>query len=170
MKNFILKNLFLKTPNKKRLIQNNVDVKMLSKAESSTNETYSRAFKSFSKIQATQLTIFSKLIYNGIYFCSYMINTKRCDSCFTSSTGTYGFIEKFIQRDDKIFVIARKIVLIYNPFFSKNFPELKSKLNRCLVSNEYFVEEIQRIKKSFLIKPDDDSCFISSFTTSHLFN
>ena len=74
---------------------------MLSKAESTTIETYLRAFQSFNKKQATQLTIYSKLIYKGIYFCSYMIKTKRCDSCFKSSTGTYGFIEKFIQKDEE---------------------------------------------------------------------
>jgi len=99
-----------------------------------------------------------------------MIITKRCDSCFITSSGSHDLIEKFIQIDSQIFVIARKIVLIYNPFFSKTNPLLKSKLNICVVSNEYFVEEISKIKKSFLIKPDDESCFISSFTTINLFN
>jgi hypothetical protein len=124
----------------------------------------------FNGMAATQLTFYTKIIYKGVYYCSSIYNTKRCDSAFITTTGNKGLIEKFIVVNDQVLVIAKKIVSIYNPFFITKFPSLKSKLHICVVSDEYFIEEISKIKKKFLIKPESDTCFFSTFSTSHLFN
>jgi hypothetical protein len=170
IKNYILKNLKFKSSNKKRLFHNLACVKMLSKAEVTTNQLYLDLMKNNQMNEQTTLTMYSKIIFNGVYFSSKFLHTKRCDSCFVSSNGTYGLIEKFFYNNEIVYVIARKIVMIYNPFFTQKYPELKSKLSICAVSNDYFIEEVRKIQKSFIIKPDDDSCYISTFTTGHLFN
>jgi len=169
IKNYILKNLQFKSSNKKRLHHNQNHVKILSKAEVTDNQFYQNILKNF-QMNEQQTNFYSKIIYNGVYFSSKFIQTKRCDSCFVSLNGKYGLIEKFFYNNEIFYVIARKIVMIYNPFFTQKYPELKSKLSICAVSGDYFVEEVRNIKKSFIIKPDDDSCYLSTFTTSHLFS
>ena len=170
IKNYILKNLKFKSSNKKRLNGKDISVKFLSKAYSSKNKTYLEAVNKLHSKDLTSMIIYAKIIFNGTYFTSKIMQTKRCDSCFVTANGIYGLIETFFIDNEIVYVIARKIVVLYNPFFAKKYPELKSKLSICAVSNEYFVEEINKIYKSFLIRPEDDSCFLSSFSTSHLFN
>jgi hypothetical protein len=169
IKSFITKNLDIKSSNRKRI---NEDKKMhlRSKPEITTNTLYLNALNVFNGMAATQLTFYTKIIYKGVYYCSSIYNTKRCDSAFITTTGNKGLIEKFIVVNDQVLVIAKKIVSIYNPFFITKFPSLKSKLHICVVSDEYFIEEISKIKKKFLIKPESDTCFFSTFSTSHLFN
>jgi hypothetical protein len=50
--------------------------------------------------------------------------------------------------------------MLYSPFFTQKYPELKSKMSICAVSTDYFIEEERKIEKSFIIKPDDDSCYL----------
>jgi hypothetical protein len=59
--------------------------------------------------------------------------------------------------------------MLYSPFFTQKYPELKSKICLCAESTDYFIEEERKIEKSFIIKPDDDSYYLSTFTTGHLF-
>jgi hypothetical protein len=136
----------LNSSNRKRLNKDQ-DIQILSKCEKTTKNEYLDAIKSFNNSNATNLTTFTKLIYNGVYFSSSIFRTKRCDSAFISKTGNKGLIEKFIKINDRIHVLARKIVFTFYPFCSKTYPILKSELNFCVVSNEYFLEEIVKIKK-----------------------
>ena len=47
---------------------------------------------------------------------------KRCDSCFFSTSGQIGLIDKFIIKDENLFVLARKSIRLHNPFYSISFP------------------------------------------------
>jgi hypothetical protein len=85
------------------------------------------------------LTMYFKIIYNRMYFSANFLHTKR-----------FGLIEKFFYSNVLVYVIARKIVLICNPFFTQKYPKLKAKLSICAVSTDYFIEEVRKIQKRVL--------------------
>ena len=164
IKEFIASHLSFKSSNKKRIEKHQRTI-VFGKSEECLKE-YSIVIQSFNNIS----TIYSKVHFKGIYYCSYLIETKRCDSCFISSSGQSGLIEKFIQNDEKLFVLAKKIIEYDSPFLSPKYPELRSQLCICMVTNEYFVEKIENIKKTFLIKIAENRYFLSYFNIGHLFN
>jgi len=63
----ILKNLKFKSSNKKRLFHNLACVKMLSKAEVTTNQLYLDLMKNNQMNEQTTLTMYSKIIFNRVY-------------------------------------------------------------------------------------------------------
>ena len=70
-----MKHLNLKSSNKKRLTENDCS-KILCKGHETTNENYLDAFELLSNKKVSRLTVYSKLIFKGVYYCSYMIKTK----------------------------------------------------------------------------------------------
>ena len=168
IKEFILQHLNFKSSNKKRLEKTKNTV-LLSKPQEIEKEGFSSIFEYFYQFK-NPLNFYSKLIFNGVYYSSYLISTKRCDSSFITSKGQSGLIEKFIKADSNLYVYAKKIIEFHNPFFSISFPNLQSKLCICMISNEYFIEDIKNIKKTFLIKIADNRYFLSCFSVGHLFN
>ena len=65
--------------------------------EDSENVFYLSAFNN--TFSSNLLRIFTKLIYNGIYYCSNEKETKRCDSIIITKNGESGLIEIFFQVD-----------------------------------------------------------------------
>jgi hypothetical protein len=75
IKNYIFENLKFKSSNKKRLFQNLACVKMLSKAEVTTNQLYLDLMKKIQMNEQTTLTMYSKIMFNGVYLSSNFLRT-----------------------------------------------------------------------------------------------
>ena len=172
IKKFIESHLTIKSSNKKN-VNKLKKIICLGKCEEKDKDQYLSSFKIFDFTYLTNsFRLYTKIIYNGIYYCSHLIATKRCDSCFVSSSGQSGLIEKFItDENEKLYVLAKKIIKIRDtPFFSSSFPNLRSQLYICIISDTFFIEEIKNINKTFLIKIANNRHFLSCFNISHLFN
>jgi hypothetical protein len=123
------------------------------------------------KLNYDQLIGYTKISFGAINFTSIHNSTKRCDSCFISKTSKkIGLIEYFVYDSVNCLVVAKQLVEIYNPFFSIVCPDLRSKSTICYLSANFFVEEIQNLKKIFFTDILGQDILISSFSVSHLFN
>lgn len=72
------------------------------------------------------------------------------DSAITCESKKFGVIEKiFILNDSKAIVYCREIIFLTNPFWIKNFPQLKLEFFLCKLSDQFFFEEFEKITKFF---------------------
>lgn len=168
---FIKKEMNFKTSNRKRLAKaaNNEDVKILSKGELLKEVSINEAIKKETGIELDEILVFTKIDYNGILYTSSKIDTKNCDSCFTTADGIFGNVEFFFTCKKKFYVYAKKIIRLYNPFFWEKFPNRKASIYYCYCSNNIIIEEVCNIRKCALIF-FEEKFFVSTFTSSHLFN
>ena len=165
LQEFINRKLIFKTSNKKRLSSSNKT--SFRKIIKTKNSEFHKIFENFIGIPKLELFICHKISYNGIIYTSTDKVTKRADSSFINNQNQHGLINCFVIEDDKIYVIAKRIIPMFNSFYSKN---VESKSFVCYLSNQYFVEKIERIKKTFLINISENNCFVSLFSMAHLFN
>ena len=118
------------------------------------------------------IEIFKKVKFQGVIYDKFDSKTKRSNFCFHTKDlkKRIGLIE-YIFFDDSIpYIMAKKVVSFFNPFFSTKCPELKSHLSICHVKNEYFIEKLDNIKKSVFIECKPGDQFVSEFCTGHLFS
>lgn len=169
LRQYISTRLNFKSSNIKKLTIKN-EVKLLDKVKPLTGLAYLNVYEKYIKSNLEQLNVCLKIKFNGIKYNSSKILTKRCDSCFISKTNVIGLIDYFVVDNNKIFCLSRKIVPIFNSIYLINYPNIKSKLFICYITNEFFVEEIINIKKIALINVSSENCFISLFNSSHLFS
>lgn len=164
------RNLF-KTSNKKRNIHSEQDLVLIKKVEISTKKEYLQVFSDFIRTQATQISICHRLVYNEIPYSSQYIITKRCDACFISKTNEMiGLIECFVIYNNTVYVIAKRLVSLFNSFYTPLCPEIKSSMLFCYISDQLFIQEIRNIKKTVFVHISEENCFVSLFKSSHLFS
>ena len=170
---FVKKEMKFKTSNRKRIYQesNRNVVKILSKQEVIEEKEIIEAINKQFGIEAETFFGFSKIDLNGItYSSSKNKSTKNCDSCFSTKKGYFGNINCFFKYNEKIFVVGKQIIRLYNPFYWEKFTDFKCLIDYCYINNNNIViEEINNINKCALISVED-KFFISTFSSSHLFN
>lgn len=171
LRTFILSRLRFKTPNTKKLSIKLSDavVAVKAKPRTSVNVQYLEAINKFTGQKLEQILTSVKLSLNGIIFSTHLINTKRSESCFYTDSNKIGKIECFFFLNDRIYVLYRQLVKLFNPFFSPICSEIRSKMSICYDSNQLLVEELHNIKKAFLIDLSKNECYVSLFSMSHLF-
>ena len=81
-----------------------------------------------------------------------------------------GLIDCFLIVNNTIYCMSRKVVPMFNSFYLKDSPEIKSNLSIAYVSNEIFVENITNIRKIVIINISQQNCYFSLFNSSHLFS
>jgi len=169
LKEFIKKRLNFRSSNKKKLTSK-IEIKILDKLDESNNRLYLEMFYRFSNLSLNNVQICHKILNNGVFFTSHYIKTKRLDSCFINHKNQIGLIECFLIVNNIVYVLAKRIIKSFNAFYSPRFPSISSNSFVCYISDQYFVEEIKYIKKTNLMYVSDNNCFVSLFSTSHLFN
>jgi hypothetical protein len=66
--------------------------------------------------------------------------------------------------------MAKRIVKLYSPFFSVKFPNFKSDLALCDVSDQFFIEQLEEnTRKCLFISVESNLNFISLLSIRHLF-
>jgi hypothetical protein len=161
--------LSFKTSNKKRAPDSN-DVIKIKKLTASYNDDHIRVFQIYIKTKILQLSITHQLSFNSIHYSSNIVKIKRCDACFISNDSQIGLIECFVVYSSNVFVIAKKIVPLFNCFYRPSCPEIKSSMHYCYISDQLFVIELKNITKTLLVHTSNDNCFVSLFHSSHLFS
>ena len=111
-----------------------------------------------------------KISLNGIVFTSQKIKTKRCDSAFVNKSNEFGLIESFVIKNRIVYVLAKRVISIFNAYSFNKFPELRTTMYACHITNQLFVEKLSNIQKVVLIKASDNNVFVSLFNSSHLFS
>lgn len=160
LKKYIQKNLVFKTSNKKKMNENKFkDWKP--NTFTITNNNYNIVFEKYTKIKKNELTICHKIVYKGIVYKSIENKTKRKDSSFVNKTNQNGLIECFVIENNKIYVIAKKVVTLFNAYTSTVCPEIRSKSFVCYISEQLFVEEIDNLQKTVLININGQNSFVS---------
>ena len=118
----------------------------------------------------SEFKVFNKIRFNGhLYTTSESVN-KYDNSCICTSDGVVGTVKFFFIKDEIIFLIAEKLVKLYNPFFCPNNRDLKSHLSIYHRSNELFIVNLNEIEKVTLINLSPLECFVSTFRIAHLFS
>ena len=158
-----------RTSNKKNLFGADVSHKILSSLMTIKNRLILKAYVLYFKKPVNELIAFTKLKYHGHLYTSFNEKSRQNDAAFITSKGQYGLINFLIEEENTIYVIAQKISNVFNPFFCSLYPERKSCLSICHITDEYFIEKIDEIKKVFLMNISGGDCFISKFRSSHLF-
>jgi hypothetical protein len=157
-----------KTSNRKKQYRNRKI--RINKIEVSTSPKLLALYRKFNNQNDLEsLNITSRVTFNGVHYNSSKIETKRCDSCFKDENNNFGLIECFIIDEKKIFVVAKKINELISPFHCHQM-DAKASIKLCFLSNQLFIVEIQYIHKCTLMQLDESELFVSTFSTSHLFN
>ncbi len=161
--------LSFKSSNIKRINSHLVGIRTFNTTKS-INQSVIQVANNFTHSRLTEVDTCLKLTINGKLFNSYLIKTKRCDSCFVSISNKIGLIERFVIAEGKVYAIAKKIVPLCNAFYSSSCPELRSGLILADITMESFIEEISSIRKIVFIYISNSSCYVSLFNSSHLFS
>jgi len=169
LKEYIQEKLIFKTSNRKRLNYSN-DIKPVDKPTKSFSPQYIKLFTNYAKKNIKELSVFEKVSFNGIVFTSEKLKTKRCDSAFVNKNNEYGLIQSFIIEDKTVYVIAKRLVSMFNAYSFHKYPELRTTIYACHLSNQLFIEKLTNIRKVVLIKTSDNNIFVSLFNSSHLFS
>jgi hypothetical protein len=170
LKLFVAERLCLKSSNNKNKESSIYPEIYIKKSFSSNNECYLKAFQDYIGREITEISVSFSLIIDRIQFTSYLNKTKRCDSCFYVENNTFGLIECFVKYEYRYFVIYKKLVNVYSPFYTSLCPEIRCRSSICFSTNQYKVEDIRKIKKATLIKFSEKDIYVSDFSMSHLFN
>jgi hypothetical protein len=170
---FVKKEMKFKTSNRKRINResNRNVIKILSRLEEIEEKEIIEAINKKLNIEAETFFGFSKIDFNGIIYSSSKNKaTKNCDSCFSTKKGYFCNINCFFKYNEKVFVAGKQIIRLYNPFYWEKFPDFKCSIDFCYINNNNIViEEVNNINKCALISVED-KFFISTFSSSHLFN
>jgi hypothetical protein len=170
LNSYVQDRINLKSSNAKNSRKNNNTAYVKSRFEVTTEEKYVKLVSDLCGKNIKIVKKGDKIVFNSVYYSSYSTKTKRCDACFIAKNGKCGLVEDILIVDDYVIVYARKLVRLMQPFYSPNYPNLRSKLEMCNISNENFVVFIQHIKKVFFIDLNNAGVFMSSFSSTHLFS
>jgi len=171
LKQFIQNKLVFKTSNKKKL---SITEKKTThwKIQKVKNISYSRVFEKFTEIKKDELEICHKTMYKGIVYTSIKNKTKRDDSSFivNNNNNRHGLIECFVIENNKTYVIAKKVVPLFNAYISTVCREIRSQSFVCDITEQLFVEELDNIRKTIMVNISPHNSFVSLFSSSHLFS
>ena len=164
---FILKHKIINTSNKKRVSR--VDC-IFGPLKSINNQEFSimSEYLGLKDLKISEFKSCSRLTYNGVLYTNTSNISKRCDFC-VSVGSLYGLIDSIIVYESKIYFIVKRVDHLLSPFYDKKYPQTGSNIFLCNITDESFVTTINELKKAVLIKFNDDSCFISTTSISHLF-
>lgn len=156
----------LSSNNKKRYVDNSF--KILSKKEAISDELLLSKLKIYLKCQKIGAVYKAeKITFKGHVYTTRLSETKYCDYCIESlSNGKFGLIDTFILFNDKLYIYAKKLSKLTNPFVEKN---LNSRFTLCFKTDEFLFESIENVKKIVFMDISTTDCFISRFSISHLF-
>jgi len=172
LNDYIKTKLCFKTSNRKRL-NSKTEIKSIDVPIITKNQQYIKITETYTKKTIAELFTFEKISYNGVILNSQQFNasqTKRCDSAFINNNNELGLIESFVIHNNSVYIIAKRIVKMFNAFSSSVHPEIRSNLYACYITNQLFIEKPSCIRKIVLIRICDSNCFVSLFNSSHLFN
>jgi hypothetical protein len=172
LREFINERLKFKSANIKRQADRNSGIKITDKIEQMNDTQHLEVFRKFLCLRnIAPINVCHRIIFNGIAYTSIRTKTKRNDSCFINEkTNKIGAIECFVVFESTVYIIAKKIVVLFKAVELNCYPKIESKLCVCYVSDQIFVEKIENIKKIVLIDISNSNCFVSLFRSSHLFN
>jgi hypothetical protein len=166
---FVTKELNFKTSNRKR--QNKKQEANLSDSFVTSSESILSLIKSIDiNFDDRQVILYNRCNFNGIEFVSKKIISKRCDSCFTISSNNSGLIEGFYRFNNKVYVIGQQLNAGYELFYECDYTQTRSKIFLARKMINYFITYINKIRKCVFINISENNCYISKFSTSHLFN
>ena len=169
---FIKNHMKFKTSNKKRLHKASENFKLSCPVAELDNTSIREVIRKKFNINdevIDGLDFFNKVDVNGILYTSNSVKTKFCDSCFVNENNKFGCTEYFFVLNDTHYTVARKIYRLFSPFSSEQIDSPASSLHLCYISEDFSVEEVNKIKKVALIK-FDNKCYVSNYSTSHLFS
>ena len=109
-----------------------------------------------------------RLINDGVQLTTTKNVSKRVDYCVRVDS-LHGLINEFITIKNKIYVVIQRVDHLYSPFYDENYPTIKSKSFLCNITEDIFFTTLEKLKKAAFIKVNDNLCFISDFSISHLF-
>ena len=169
LKEFFNENRCFKTSNQKSL--NAEKIRPLGAKVTLTDKNVLEQWQAYDKSN-DPFEIYEKMCFNGIMYTNYLTNlSKKCDFCIRNKQNKFGLIRCFIKQSGHIYIVAKKLTFIYSPYnYVHNKKKFLSKMSLIHESNDFFVEKIEQIEKVAYIKIDDNSCYVSLFKSSHLFN
>jgi hypothetical protein len=111
-------------------------------------------------------------MYKGIVYTSIKNKTKRDDSSFivNNNNNRHGLIECFVIENNRTYVIAKKVVPLFNAYISTVCREIRSQSFVCDITEQLFVEELDNIRKTIMVNISPHNSFVSLFSSSHLFS
>ena len=109
-----------------------------------------------------------RLINDGVQLTTTKNVSKRVDYCVRVDS-LHGLINDFITIKNKIYVVKQRVNHLYSQFYDENYPTIKSKSFLCNITEDIFFTTLEKLKKAAFIKVNDNLCFISDFSISHLF-
>jgi hypothetical protein len=119
-----------------------------------------------------ELKVYSKINIYGYTFNTKYNSAKHDDSCYFFND-EIGIINWILKRDDEIFWIFKKIVVIHNPYYCPAFPKIKTSLSVGHITDELIVHKLMNrpntIEKICLFSFSKNECFISTYNSGHLF-
>ena len=169
LREFLSQFPILRSSNRKNKNKTVNKIKFLSVKSICKDQKYLDIFNEYTNSSINEIFCVNRLQFNNHLYTTISQNTKFCDSCILSSDGFYGIIEDFLYDNVNVFVIARKIVNVFNPYVSNHFPMLKASLFIGHVTEELFLSRIEDIQKCAFIFISEAECYVSSFSISHLF-
>jgi hypothetical protein len=103
----------------------------------------------------------NKSYYNGKRYTSCLNSiTKHCDYCIKTVDGNFELIEHFVNNDEVVYVIFKKITKLLDCFLDPLYPQPKSKIFLCRLTDQTLVTTIDKITKVFSINVSEYKMFI----------
>jgi len=118
--------------------------------------------------QRDQIKSCKRLNFNGVLYTTSKNISKRVDYCVKVDL-FYGLISEFIVVKNNVYVLIQRVDHLHSPFYDENNPQIKSQSFLCNITDKIFLSTLDKLKKVALIRVNDDLCFISDFSISHLF-
>lgn len=166
---YIKQEMFFKTSNRKRVLQQNNKVKVLGKKEIIKDLQIIELIEKKFGLKLEQIEVYNKISFKEVIYSSSKLQSKNFDSCFMLKDGKTGIIECFFQLNNKFWVVAKQIIRYNNPFYWSDCSEIRASTNFCYISSNLFIDEVTNINK-LALTIIENKYFISNFTISHLFS
>jgi hypothetical protein len=170
LKDFASSRLKLKSSNTKNTSNNKKNNSIVAKFKTCDDQKYLKVINSYTGLNLEQFEISHKVSLNGTIFTSQQIQTLRNDACFSNLNNKSGLIECFVNVNDKLLVLYKQIIRVYQPFYSNLCPEIRSRSTLCYLSEDLKIEEVHNLNKAFLISLSTKETYLSTYKMSHLFN
>ncbi len=164
---FIEKRNIIKTSNKKRV---NQDECILSQLQNITDYQFNIVTENLivDGIDRSEMKSCKRLNFHGSLYTTTKNKSKRADYCVRVEL-LYGLISDFIIIKNEIYVAIQRVDHLFSPFYDENNPQIQSNTFLCNITDNIVLVKLQKVKKVAFIKVNDDLCFISEFSMSHLF-
>jgi hypothetical protein len=169
--NFIKENFHIKSSNLKR------NKKSCLRFSSKIDNIKSISFEIINLIKELNIDLNECNFYENIYINEILYSCINDKTKFNNSTISHneliGQVCCIINYNNNTYIICREIKELEQPFFNKQYREIKSHIKRCIYYNSYFTilqHDFKSLKKHFLYRYTDRFCFISTYISDHLFS